>query len=114
MAEIEPNEVLDVDFWETEEGDLIWDRPSGVIVVGNSRQVSYGLKQYRDRVHLLERLCPRLEKEYPDQWVALASNGTVVAASTMPEMVEKLDRKGLQSNDAAVRFMATTPHRMIL
>ena len=39
---------------------------------------------------------------------------TFEIVSTMPEMVEKLDRKGLQSNDAACRFMATTPHRMIL
>ena len=53
-------------------------------------------------------------KKYPDQVVALTSNGTLVAAPTMKELVEKLEQKGLDRRGAATKLMETTPRMLIL
>ena len=82
--------------------------------LGGVGQVSRELSDYRNRVRLLEEKHDEMQKKYPDQWVALTADGTIVAAATIDEIMEKLRRKGLKGNDAAMKFMATMHRQMIL
>lgn len=82
-------------------------------IVGSAR-VNHDLREYQNRVRMLADQRSLLEHKYPDQWVALTSNWTIVAAPTIREMMEKLNRKRLTGNGAAVKFMDTTHRRMIL
>ena len=82
--------------------------------LGGSARVNHELQEYKKRVRMLAEKRPELERKYPDQWVALTSNGTIVAAHTIREMMKSLANKGLRGNDAAVKFIATTRRRMIL
>ena len=72
------------------------------------------LRGFRARRHTLDERHDELVLKYPDRWVALTSNGTLIAADTVTDLVDQMERKGLTSNDAAVRFMATIPKHMIL
>ena len=69
---------------------------------------------FQARHRALDEHKEELVGKYPDQWVAFTANGTLVAAETVDELIEKLDRKGLRGGDVAIRFMATTRRRMIL
>ena len=72
------------------------------------------LRGFKARHRILDERREELVRKYPDQWVAFASNGTLVAADTVDDLIEKLDRKRLRGGDVAIRFMATTRRRMIL
>lgn len=82
--------------------------------LGGPARVAQELRDYRRRVLFLDANHAELVKKYPDQWVALASNGTMVAAPTIGEIIEILERKGLRRDNAATKFMETTHRRMIL
>ncbi len=82
--------------------------------LGGPAWVAQDLRDYRRRLLFLDANHAELVKKYPDQWVALASNGTLVAAPTMTEIIEKLERKGLHKNNAATKFMETPPRLLIL
>ena len=81
---------------------------------GGTARVEHGLRQFKIRHRMLDARREELVRKYPDQWVAFTSNGSIVAGHTISEVVEKLERKGLRRNDAAIKFMATTHRRMIL
>ena len=55
-----------------------------------------------------------LVKKYPDQVVALTTNGTLVAAPTITELLEKIERKGLDRRGAATKLLETDPLMLIL
>ena len=81
---------------------------------GGPGRVAHDLRDFQKRIRFLDANHAELVKKYPDQVVALTSNGTLVAAPTTAELVEKLDRKGLRRDNAATRLMETTPRMWIL
>lgn len=114
MVDVEPTQILErdllPDFWEAESDGGHHE----VTIRGIATQGNQELKRYQERVRTLDSLLPSLRARYPDNWVALTSNGSIVAAPTIAEIVEKLEQKRLSRNDAAVKFVATSPRRMIL
>ena len=72
------------------------------------------LKEFGARHRLLDQLQDELVRRYPDQWVALTPNRTLVAADRPQELIQRIHCKGLSSNGAAIRFMSTSPRRMII
>ena len=116
MADVEPTKIQGdiLDFWEAEDDESHEGHQEAYIVRGIATQGNQELKRYQERVRMLDRLLPSLRVKYPDNWVALTANGSIVAAPTVIEMVEKLEQKKLPGNDAAVKFIATSPRRMIL
>lgn len=86
----------------------------GVRKITRSDRSSFVLHGFSARHRILDERRDELVLKYPDQWVGLASNGTLVAADTVDELVEKLERKSVPRSDVAVRFMATKRRRMIL
>ena len=75
-------------------------------------KTGYELRQFSKRHRLLDAWRNDLVRKYPDQWVAFTSNGTIVAGSTIKEVCNKLDSKGLCRQSAAVKFMSTGHRRM--
>ena len=82
--------------------------------LGGPARVAYELQDFQKRIRYLDVNHAELVKKYPDQVVALTSNGTLVAAPTMMELIEKLERKGLRREGAATRLMETTPRMLLL
>ena len=82
--------------------------------LGGPARVAYELQDFQKRNRYLDANYAELVKKYPDHWVALASNGTLVAAPTTHELIEKLERKGLDREGAATKLMETNPRMLIL
>ena len=82
--------------------------------LGGPARVAQELRDFQKRIRFLDANHAELSKKYPDQVVALTSNGTLVAAPTMKELVEKLEQKGLDRRGAATKLMETTPRLLIL
>ena len=72
------------------------------------------LREYERQFSALDARTAELTQRYPDQFVAITTDGTVVATDTMAEMIDALDKKGIDSRTAAVKFMSAKPYRMIL
>ena len=76
--------------------------------------VSDEARQYKRRTLYLRDHRPELTRRYPDQLVALSSNGTLIAASTIEGILSKVEERGLNKRALAVKRMATKPRRLIL
>ena len=76
--------------------------------------LSDGMRQFKKRIHFLSIHRPRLTRKYPDQWVGLSCNGTLIAGPTMQAVLDKVESKGLNRQGLAVKLMATKPRRLIL
>ena len=72
------------------------------------------MRQFRKRTRYLSAHRPELIRKYPDQWVALACNGSLIAGPTIQDVLAKAEAKGLDKKGLAVKLMATKPRRMIL
>ena len=91
------------------------ERPKVVIAkVPDQPAIRASLRDFGVRSQVLDQRHDELLQKYPDQWVALTSNWTLVAADTVEELAQSLDKKGLRRNDVAYRFMATNRRPMIL
>ena len=82
--------------------------------LGGPSKVAHELQDFQKRNRFLDANHAELTKKYPDQLVALTTNWTLVAAPTMTELVEKLEKKGLDRGGAATKLMETTPRLLIL
>ena len=76
--------------------------------------LSDGMRQFKKRTRYLSAHRPELTLQYPDQWVGLAGNGTLIAGPTIRDLLATVDAKGLDREGLAVKLMATKPRRMIL
>ena len=76
--------------------------------------LSDGMRQFKKRTHFLSVHRPELTCKYPDQWVGLACNWTLIAAPTLDDMLSKMEAIGITREGLAVKLMATKPRRMIL
>ena len=79
-----------------------------------SGPVSDEMRQYVKRTLFLRDHRSELTNKYPDQWVALSANGTLIAASSIKGVLSKVEEKGLRKRGLAVKLMATTPRRLVL
>ena len=82
--------------------------------LGGPAKVAYELQDFQKRHRFLDANSAELVKKYPDQWVALTTNWTLVAAPTTGDLIEKLERKGLRREGAARKLLETNPRMLIL
>ena len=64
------------------------------------------------RVRLSE--WPTLLEQYPDQWIGIASDETLVVGDSLEEALALLYQAGAKRGDFIVEFLNTKPERMIL
>lgn len=82
--------------------------------LGGEESVREGLRWYGERCELFDRRREELTAEYPDQYVALAADDTVIASETLDEVFEELDRLGLEREPCVVEFLSSEPEVWIL
>ena len=82
--------------------------------LGGPAKVAYELQDFQKRNRFLDANSTELVKKYPDQWVALTTNWTLVAAPTTGELIEKIEKKGLDRRGAATKLLETNPRMLIL
>ena len=72
-------------------------------------QVLAELRDFKARSARLREMRPELLEKYPDQHVALTENGILVAATTIEEVLEKINELGERSGFAARMHLNTKP-----
>lgn len=72
------------------------------------------LRSFKARSERLMEMRTELIEKYPDQYVALTENGTLVVAASREERVEKIKQLGERPGFAAREFLNTkpNPHRI--
>ena len=76
--------------------------------------LSDGMRQFKKRTRYLSAHRPELTRKYPDQWVGLAGNGTLIAGPTIRDVLSKVEARALDKEGLAVKLMVSEPRRMIL
>ncbi len=92
---------------------LVEERPHDLQPIAVA-PLSDEMRQYKKRTVFLSAHRAELTRRYPDQWVGISSNWTLVAAPTVAGVIGKLEGKGLGKRGLAVKLMSTKPRRMIL
>ena len=82
--------------------------------LGGREAVREGIRWYGERCDLFDSRRDELTEKYPDQYVALAADDTVVASETLDEVFEELDRRGLEREPCVVEFLSSEPEVWIL
>ena len=82
--------------------------------LGGEENVLEGIRWYGERCELFDRRREELTEKYPDRYVALAADDTVVASETLDEVFEELDRRGLEREPCVVEFLSAEPDNLIL
>lgn len=82
--------------------------------LGGEENIREGLRWYGERCELFDRRREELTAEYPDQYVALAADDTVVASETLDEVFAELDRRGLEREPCVIEFLSSEPELWIL
>lgn len=82
--------------------------------MGDPAEVHKGLVDYERRSDRMMAIEERLTKDHPDEWVAMARDGTVVFADSLEGVLGELDEIGASRGDAVVHFLAAEPQLFIL
>ena len=82
--------------------------------LGGEETVLEGIRWYGERCELFDRRREELTEKYPDRYVALAADDTIVASETLDGVFEDLDRRGLEREPCVVEFLSAKPEIWIL
>lgn len=82
--------------------------------LGGHKAVRESIRWYGERCDLFDRRRDELTEKYPDQYVALAADDTIVASETLEEIFEELDRRGLEREPCVIEFLSSEPELWIL
>ena len=73
-----------------------------------------GLQQFKQGRKLFDDMRDELVRKYPNQWVAVTTNGTIVSGNTVDEVLDAIERKHLDKRNVVMRLMETKRRKMIL
>ena len=82
--------------------------------LGGHAAVRDGILRYGERCDLFDSRRAEFTAKYPDHFVALASDDTVLASETLQGVFEEIDRRGLHRGDCVVKYVAAKPEVWIL
>ncbi len=82
--------------------------------LGGREAVREGIRWYGERCDRFDSRRDELTEKYPDQYVALAADDTIVASETLEGIFEELDRLGLEREPCVVEFLSSEPELWIL
>ena len=77
--------------------------------LGGHEAVREGIRWYGERCDLFDRRRDELTEKYPDQFVALAADDTIVASETLEGLFAEIDRLGLRRGDCVGEFLSSEP-----
>ena len=82
--------------------------------LGGEESIREGLRWYGERCESFDRRRDELTEKYPDRYVALAADDTIVASETLDGVFAELDRRGLEREPCVVEFLSSEPEIWIL
>ncbi len=90
------------------------EREKLIASLGGEESVREGLRWYGERCDLFDSRREELTEKYPDQFVILAADDTIVAAETLEGIFAEIDRLGLRRGDCVGGFLSAEPELWIL
>ena len=82
--------------------------------LGGREAVREGIRWYGERCDLFDSRREELTQKYPDQFVVLAADDTIVASETLEGLFAEIDRLGLRRGDCVGEFLSSEPELWIL
>ena len=82
--------------------------------MGGSEAVRASIRWYGERCDLFDRRRDELTAQYPDQFVAMAADDTIIASETLDGLFAEIDRRGLFRGDCVGEFLSSEPDLWIL
>ena len=90
------------------------ERDDLIASLGGSEAVREGIRWYGERCDLYDSRRDELTAQYPDQFVAMAADDTIIASATFHGLFAEIDRRGIVRGDCVAEFLSTGPDRWIL
>ena len=90
------------------------ERDDLIASLGGSVAVREGIRWYGERCDLFDSRRDELTAKYPDQFVAMAADDTIIASETLDGLFAEIDRRGLIRGDCVGEFLSSEPDLWIL
>ena len=81
---------------------------------GGAAGIAESLRHFGERCDLFDRRRAELTAQYPDQFVAMAADDTIIASETLDGLFAEIDRRGIVRGDCVGEFLSTDPDLLIL
>ena len=78
------------------------------------QKLAEGMREYHKIVVRMRLEQPELIRKYPDKWVAMGRDGILAIGDSMDEVLEEVERQGVDSGETVVEFLDTSPPLLIL
>ena len=82
--------------------------------MGGLQKLAEGMREYHELVVRMRSEYAELIEMYPNRWVAMGKNGVLAVGTSMNEVLEEIERQGVDSGEAVVEFLDTDPPVLIL
>ena len=82
--------------------------------LGGSEAIREGIRWYGERCDLFDSRRDELTAKYPDQFVAMAADDTIIASETLDGLFEEIDRRGIERDPCVVKYLSAEPEMWIL
>ena len=90
------------------------EREDLIASLGGSEAIREGIRWYGERCDLFDSRRDELTAKYPDQFVAMAADDTIIASETLGGLFAEIDRRGLFRGDCVGEFLSTDPYLRLL
>ncbi len=83
--------------------------------LGDPAAIAAELEQFQDLAIRMDAEHSDLLRRYPDQWVAMGKDGSIVAtANTVDALFQQLDEKQVPYEDVAHDYLDSNPRTLLL
>ena len=82
--------------------------------LGGSEAIREGIRWYGERCDLFDSRRDELTAQYPDQFVAMAADDTIIASATLDGLFAEIDRRGIEREPCVVKYLSSKPEIWIL
>ena len=82
--------------------------------MGGSEAVRESIRWYGERCDLFDSRRDELTAQYPDQFVAMAADDTIIASKTLDGLFDEIDRRGIEREPCVVEYLNSKPEVWIL
>ena len=82
--------------------------------LGGSDAIAEGIRWYGERCDLFDSRRDELTAQYPDQFVAMAADDTIIASETLDGLFDEIDRRGIAREPCVVEYLSSKPEMWIL
>ena len=82
--------------------------------LGGHAAIAEGIRWYGERCDLFDRRRRELTAQYPDQFVAMAADDTIIASATLDGLFDEIDRRGIEREPCVVEYLSSEPEVWIL